>query len=195
MLEYPAALDWTVCHWNANLAAAKWHCASHLVLLPQVGRDPQLENPCCNVLHRAMVHWQAAQNHANNERGFAQLVSEQRLCSRCCSMWYHARDGNLQLITEPTLLTRWALNIACGISCSPITHPVIFQAILKTFINRFRYVWLGLLLDSAGQRVPRSRAEHACIYTQYIVYIYTIRAGRYGPNNYHNHFFHFSRYR
>ncbi len=33
-----------------------------------------------HLLHRAVVHWQAAQNHVHYQRGFAQLVSEQRLC-------------------------------------------------------------------------------------------------------------------
>ncbi len=37
-----------LCHWYANLAAAKLLCATHLVLLwdRQVGREPQFENPC-----------------------------------------------------------------------------------------------------------------------------------------------------
>ncbi len=32
------------------------------------------------LIHRAVVHWQAAQIQVDNEGGFAQLVSEQRLC-------------------------------------------------------------------------------------------------------------------
>ncbi len=48
MLVYRVALDWTVCvcvcHWNANLVAAKWLRATHLVY--SATHDPQFENPC-----------------------------------------------------------------------------------------------------------------------------------------------------
>ncbi len=59
MLVYRAALDWTVCHWNANLATAKWLCATHLILLC----DTQFENPgmmqwCKNVNEQLNVQRQ-----------------------------------------------------------------------------------------------------------------------------------------